>query len=291
MRHDIQLHTAVNPSDMEGGIGNVIIIIARPIFTQFVLRCANLAGQIAGKMQRIDRQWCQRRMAGTAMALRPDRCLALMAGAKSHFGWLTNDAHGGSERGFRHHLDYRAHADTTDLLVIGQRQMQRRAEWQFAGGDKAGDRCGAKAFHICRAAPIKPTILLGAGKGWPRPVLSIDRHDISVAGQHHAAIIRPVLTRANWTRANWTRTNWTRTNWTRTNWTRACWADAGKQIGLLVALIGNHRRADPGIIKPVGNIINQRPVRIAADCGKADQIMKYLNCLGHHIPLCQRLRC
>ena len=261
MRDDVQLHTAVNPSDMEGGIGNIIIIILRTILAQLILRGANLARQVTGKMQRIDRQWRQRRMAGPAVAMRPNRCLALMAGAKPHLGWLTDDAHCWPEGGFGHHLDHRAHANAADFLVMGQRQMQRRAQWQPAGGNEAGNRCGAKALHVCRAASIKPAILLGAGKGWPGPVLSVDRHNIGVAGQHHAAIIRLL------------------------------WAGAGKQIGLLATIIGNHRHADSGIIQPVGNIIYQRPVRVTADRGKADQIMKNFNCLGHHTPFCQRLRC
>ena len=37
-------------------------------------------------------------------------------------------------------------------------------------------------MHAC-AHDGHTAILLGAGKGWPRPVLSIDRHDISVAGE------------------------------------------------------------------------------------------------------------
>ena len=60
LRDNIDLYAAIDPADMQCGVGDVVGLVLRAVLDDRLLACANDTDQIAGEMHRVDRQWRQR---------------------------------------------------------------------------------------------------------------------------------------------------------------------------------------------------------------------------------------
>ena len=153
-----------------------------------------------------------------------------------------------------------AHAEATDFLVVSEGQMQRRTQAAPDVTRNHRQHAGKKALHVGGAAAIEAAVALDHGKGITRPVLAIDRHHVSMAGEHQARL--------------------------------SARAQRREQVGLAACRVVGE--ADIGIkrAQPLAHKADQFEVGITADSGKGDQPAEQLQRLrgGHGIVFHQQVR-
>ncbi len=117
---------------------------------------------------------------------------ALVAENKLHAGRLAHDAKGGLRAPFGNPFDQAPHARAAQLFVVRNGDMNRRLE---LASRQLRDECqndADKALHIARSATVQAAVCSAQPKRIARPCLAIDRHDVAMPGQDHAApVIRP----------------------------------------------------------------------------------------------------
>ena len=111
---------------------------------------------------------------------------ALVALDHGHVGRLADDRQIGPDAARLQMFDQRTRAIKPDLLVIGQRDVNRRL--RLGEGPRLGQDAGDEALHVAGAAPVKPTVALGQRPGIARPVLPLDRDHVDMSRQDHAAV-------------------------------------------------------------------------------------------------------
>lgn len=200
---------------------------------------AELADQPRRVFDGIDPIGCVGRMTGRAMHLAAHRQLALVAEHRLEFGGLADQAQGRLVRPLRQRGEQRAHAQATDLFVVGERQVHRKAQRLREERRHGRQHRSDETLHIGGASPVKAAIVLGQMKRIIGPGLPVDRHHIGVPRQHHAA---PIVR-----------------------------AEGGKQVGLgafgVMEQLTFHAKAGQVILDEA----NERQVGVAAYRGKAHQ--------------------
>ena len=106
-----------------------------------------------------------------------------------------------------HHVDA---AQAPDLLVVGDREVDRAREAGRRELRHQRERAGEEALHVAAAAAVEAAAALGQGERVAGPGLVGGRHDVGVGGQHHPA--------------------------------RDVGADGGVQAGLVAVRVGHPRR-------------------------------------------------
>ena len=135
----------------------------------------------------------QRGMSASAGNNQPARDLALVRIADRKPGRLADNAQRRFDRGVCNVGHQIRCAEAADLLVIGQRDVnRRRGRGRCEMWDMRQHR-GDEALHVGRAPPDDAAVAPCCGEGRARPVLARDRHHIGMRRQHDAGSV----TRAN----------------------------------------------------------------------------------------------
>ncbi|MCY1357349.1 hypothetical protein D9M69_438390 [compost metagenome] len=244
IRDDVQRLASVDHADMHGAVGNVIGTVLGTLQHQPLLALAQRGDEVAGQMDGIGRAWRQRGMGLLATAVGAVGTLALVAKHELHIGRLTNDAQEGSHWGQVQHVEQTAHANATDLLIMGQGQLQRPAEGVVCRLEHRIDCQGDKTLHVAAATAVDPAVAHGCLERRDRPGLARRGHHVGVPGQQHARH----LTRAG----------------------------AGEQVGLASALVLDDQRLDALAEQQVAHILDERQVGIGRHRLKGDQPLENL---------------
>ena len=168
--------------------------------------------------------------------------LALVAGRHRKTCRLADDAEPRFQCDIVQHGDKIAHAQTPDLLVVGKGKVQRLLQLFLRRLQRCGDGAGDETLHVGRAAAVEAAVRLAHLKRRYGPVLAVRRHHVGVAGEDDAII--------------------------------GFRADRGEQVCLLSGGIGDDLAGDPEIVQQAGDMIDQRPVGIAAHRRKCDEVGK-----------------
>ena len=112
---------------------------------------------------------------------------ALVADDDAHHRGFADDAECGLRQVAPEQFDRVGGAETADLFVVGQAQMDRALQLGEHEGGHGRQRAGDEAFHIGRAAPIEPPVALDERKRIARPRLAFDGNDIRMAREHGTA--------------------------------------------------------------------------------------------------------
>jgi hypothetical protein len=128
--------------------------------------------------------------------------------------------------------DHAADADAADLLVVGQRDVQRHLQRRRAEPRRMRQNAGDEALHVGAAAAIEaPRCIVAAQhERIARPALAGHRHDIGVSRQGDPAIARG--------------------------------PDRREQVGLRLCRIENAGTGDSVTVEPAGDEFDQRKVRL-----------------------------
>ncbi|CFT91534.1 Uncharacterised protein [Bordetella pertussis] len=224
--------------DLVGGHGrerHIVELVIRAVGLVRVGQVADAADQPRRVFDGVAAARRQRRMRRLAMDPAAKQVDALVRHHHLHAGRLADHAALRLDAAFAQVGQHDGRAGTADLLVIRKRQMDGFLAGHLQERRHQGQRRGDEALHVARTPPVQPPLLFAQGERVGGPVLSIDRHDIGMAGQHDAALLRAI--------AGWQR---------------------GEQIGL--GALGVVRQ--PGLhalpAEPVPHGFDQRQVGIAA---------------------------
>ena len=116
-----------------------------------------------------------------------ERPLSLVRHDNLHIARFAEDAHFGTDTETAHLIDQAPDPDTSNLFIVGKRQMQRRREPPVQEIRQMREGDGDKRLHIAGTAPVQATVLFHHPEWIGIPVLSVDRHDIRVPRQHDTA--------------------------------------------------------------------------------------------------------
>lgn len=154
------------------------------------------------------------------------------------------------------HVQQAAHADATDFLVMGQRQLQRPAQGAVGGIEHGVYGQGDKPLHVAAAAPVEAPALLGDLERRQGPGLAGDGHHVGMPGQQDPwQLPRP---------------------------------GAGEQVGLAPAFVLDDQRLDALAQQQLAHVFDQRQVRLRGHGVEGDQALEDLQYPGFHEAL---LRC
>ena len=184
--HDVDGGAAVHDPDMSGGMGHVVEVVPRPLAREAAADPRNLGDEPGAVFDGIDAERRERRMAPLAADGRPHGALALVSDHDGHARRLADEAtllaHGPAAE----MLGEAPAADATDLLVVGEGEMDRPAERRRPHALDGRKAHGQEALHVASAAAVQPPVRLPQAEGIARPGLSVDRHHVGMAGQDEA---------------------------------------------------------------------------------------------------------
>ncbi len=133
-----------------------------------------------------------RRVAGDALHRAGADDAALVARHHLHVGGFADDDRARTKPALAEPVDHAADAGAADLLVVGEREVDRALQAALRPFRHLRQRGGGEGLHVGGPAAIDAAVLLGQRPGIGRPGLAVDRHHVGVARQDHAAIrVRP----------------------------------------------------------------------------------------------------
>ncbi len=156
---------------------------------------------------------------------------ALVGVDHRHHGRLADDDGARARHLARHAGGQCVGADAADLLVIGQREMDRPLERRLLELGQHGEADRVERLHVAGAAAVILAVLERQRPRIAVPRLAVDRHDVGVAAQHHAVLhVRP---------------------------------DGREQVGL-AAVLARHQLGLDAVSLEIGlNVLDQRQIGIA----------------------------
>ncbi len=122
-----------------------------------------------------------------AADMRVEHQAALVAGHHLHVRRLADDDAGGRRHGPGQRRHQPLGAPHPDLLVIGERDLDRPLQPRLQCLRHRRQRDRRKALHVARAAAVEPPVLLRQRERVGAPRLPVDRHDVRMRRQHDAA--------------------------------------------------------------------------------------------------------
>ncbi len=173
-------------------MGDVVETVAFDLGRKLHRAAADLGDQLGGVFDGVDAVGCDRGVAGETVERGAYAVLALVADDDLHLGWLADES---TERPYfllRDLGKHRPHADATDLLVIGDRQMNRHCQLRFQHLRHHREAYRDKALHVGGAAAVELAVAFEQLERIMAPVLAHDRHHVGMPRQHEArTILRP----------------------------------------------------------------------------------------------------
>ncbi len=122
-------------------------------------------------------------MAGAPVHAHPQRALALVAGDDAHQGRLAHEAAQRLDRGPAQPRDQVADADAADLLVVGDREMDRADEPPCRHVGHRREATGEEALHVGSAAAEEPAVAARQLERIARPGLPVCWDHVGMPGQ------------------------------------------------------------------------------------------------------------
>ena len=113
---------------------------------------------------------------------------ALVGMDDGHHGRLADDDGLGPRHFAGHAGGQRMGAETADLLVVGEREMDRLLQVGLHELRQHGERDGVERLHVAGASAVVLAVLQGQRPRVGDPGLPVDRHDVGMAGQDHATL-------------------------------------------------------------------------------------------------------
>jgi len=132
-----------------------------------------------------------------------------------------------------------AHAVHVALLVVGEREMHRRAQAGRLETRDGVDAAGDEALHVGAAAAQPAVVTGGEREGVAGPVLTGHRHHVGMAREHHPGHV--------------------------------VGAGRGVEVGLAGFVAGLDDRPDAVVVQTVGDPVDEGLVAAAADRVEGDQ--------------------
>ena len=164
---------------------------------------------------------------------------ALMRADRAHAGRLADDHHARLGQARRQLGDQPAHPDATDLLVIGEGEVDRHGEPRRLERRRERQRAGDEALHVGGAAAVEAAVAFGQGERIARPALAHDRDHVGVARQRDAAL--------------------------------AIGADGGEQIRLAARVVVDQPHRDAQRVETIGDEFDELEVGLRRDGVEADE--------------------
>lgn len=131
------------------------------------------------------------------------------------------------------------HAAHIGFFVVGQGDMNGRAEPRFNDAGNGLDHARNETLHVGGSARIETALALGERKRIGGPGLPCHGHDIRMPGQHQSAAVSG--------------------------------SDGGEQIGFARLRSVLNRGLDAVVGEAVRDPVNQRDVAVGADCVERNQ--------------------
>ncbi|MNH30707.1 hypothetical protein D3C79_910160 [compost metagenome] len=123
--NDVQRRTALDHSDLHGRERRVEALVVQWRSGQGGADVPQPTDQARGLLDGIDPVRCVGRMTGGAAHVTPHRQFALVTEHRLEFGRLADQTQRWCRDALGQHFQQAAHAEATDLFVIGKRQMHR----------------------------------------------------------------------------------------------------------------------------------------------------------------------
>ena len=175
---------------MERGVGHVVGRVAMAVLGDRRLPRPDRGDEVAGEVDGVRRSRRQRRVPLAPGADGAGGRLALVPDGDRHRGRLADDAEARPHAEPVHRLDHPAHPDAADLLVIGEREVERCPERARSRGGRGVERAGEEPLHVGRPAPVEPAVRRAEDERVRAPRLPLDRHHIGVPREQHAGAVR-----------------------------------------------------------------------------------------------------
>ena len=167
----------------------LVVAVVRALVAEAARHLSQMRDDFRRHLDRVDTRVHQRGMAFVALDPADVGALALVRGDHPHLGRLADDADEGLDRQIGEVPDQSVHADATDLLVMGEGEIDRclQAAGQHLGHIAQGD--GDEGLHVRGAATIQQPLPFDHRPGVALPFLAVHRHHVGMAGEHDAGLV------------------------------------------------------------------------------------------------------
>ena len=187
-RQDVARRAAHDGTDIEGRRRRHELALLRRLGVELVLHRVEVMDELAGEMDGADPEMGHRGVRLEAGEPGDVDLRALVGVDHGHHGRLADDD--GTRPGhFACHAGGQpVGADAADLLVIGEREVNRLLELGLLELRQHGEADGIERLHVAGAATMVFAVLQGERPGIGVPWLAIDRHHVGVSAQHDAVL-------------------------------------------------------------------------------------------------------
>ena len=165
--------------------------------------------------------------------------LALVGAHHLHLGGLADEHGTRLYLAVAQNVDEPAHPEATDLLVIGEGNVQRSLDLAGEKLRRESETHRKEALHVGGAPPVEAAVALPYLEGIAVPGLALDRHHIGMAGERDAGTLRR--------------------------------AERGVQVRLATSLVVDELGGDAEVVEVPGNKLDEREVRAFAHRVERDQ--------------------
>ena len=228
---DVARRAADDGADIEGRGGRHELAVLGRLGVELVLHLVQIVNELAGEMDRADAEMGHRGVRLEAGEFGDVDLGALVGVDHRHHGRLADDD-GARARHFAGHAGgQRMGADAADLLVVGEREMDRPLERRLLDLGQHAEPDGVERLHVAGAAAVVLAVLERERPRIGVPRLAVDRHDVGMAAQHHAVL--------------------------------HVGADGGEQVGLGAVLARHQLGLDAVPLEITLNVLDQRQIGIA----------------------------
>ncbi len=249
---DVVGGAALDDADVDRAEGRAELAVLRRPRPQLVLEAIDEMDQLAAVMDGVDALVRRARMGFQTDEVGEVARRRLVRMHHLHHGRFADDHRMRLRQVALHGLGQRPGAETADLLVVAQRQMDRHRHAAGLEMRHHGERDGGEGLHVGSATAVEQALLLDHGERIAVPGLVLDRHHVGMARQHHAAL--------------------------------ALGADRGVEVGLGAVLVGDQPALDAVAVEVVAHEIDQRHVGIGRRRVEGDETTEHfdrIDCLRH----------
>ena len=177
-RHDVGRRPTLDPRDLQRGVWRVEPLVGFGLEPRFdPLEFPDQPPRIG---DRINTKLRHARVRRAALDLHVPAHRPLVGVDHHHRRRLAHDHHARLGKPRTKLGNHRPHADTPDLFVVGQRQMDGSLELARREVGNHRQHAGEEALHIGRAATSDPVAEVGQPERIGRPRLTVDRNDIGM---------------------------------------------------------------------------------------------------------------
>ena len=127
-RHDVERGAAADDARVDCRVRYVVCVVVLALVAERARDVGEVGDDLAGDLDGVDAERRQRRMRFVSAHAAAPALLALVRDDELHAGRLADDAAQRLDAARDDVVDQPPHADAADLLVVGQREMQRPRE-------------------------------------------------------------------------------------------------------------------------------------------------------------------